>query len=219
MGFFDKAGAIGVLAGGVTGLITNIFAARLASKQRKEANRLRERAEARRVDYKTPTAITDKYNEAKMDAQGSSALQRLLEDKAQRSGADYLSQLKKGATSSSQLLNKSLEMQTVTNQQMNEAAVSGYQDQVRKEAILRDSQSEVGDYKDQEYEMNVNRPYLMDIQQSNELLGAATQNKFNAFANMGNVATSAAGMIGDGQRVGRKKRRRVRRPAPQGTPE
>lgn len=191
-------GLVSAIAGGLFGTITNLIAFRRGRKQTREGQALIDQANKERVDYTVPTAVTKATNRALLESQGGSALQRYMQEGTDRASASYLRAIKRGATSSTQALASTQKaVGGITQRGYNDAAIAGIQRRDQKQAIARGLQMQLGEYQDKAYDMNVQQPYLMNMQMGYDQLQAGNQNTFNALSNIGSILSSSAQMLPD----------------------
>ena len=132
----------------------------------------------KRPKYEIPGEIQEVAESARLMRYGRSPGLGLAEDRLAQSGANQLAGLRRGATSSTQLLSglSSIELNSnIARRGLMEADASDF---YRRDQIYRSSLGLMGQFKDKQWDYNVNQPYQDKARTKAALLGSGLKNWF-----------------------------------------
>lgn len=175
-------------------LVTSAFLnqARLGRKQRKEGEKLLNQANMMDTTYSTPSEIEDAYKRALRDAElegSNSPLTALLMNQALSNESARMGNINRYATSGAQAMAMGEQVNQETSREKNNALIAGYQEnrriKERNQDRLENMSLSLGDYRDQEYQMNVYMPWLQKFTEAQQMIASGTQNEYQGLVNLG----------------------------------
>lgn len=195
----------GAIGQGVAGTIQSVAGyrqERKASKIRKKGERLQQEAWDKRTDFEIPEEVKKNYATATNEAYAKPAVQRYMEEGADRQLANNISAVGQYSTSGADALSAVF----AANQQAlvgkNQAAVAGGQARQQNMGRMYETGNALADYRSLAWDLNVNVPFLQRLQWSQDLIGAGyagQQAGVNQFVEGQNqVGESAANFFGGG---------------------
>lgn len=182
---------IGALIGAGVQVGTSIFGAiqankakkaqiKLAEQQMDKANKLRETAEANKVDYKTPQELEDNIANAKLDlASGDNVVQAAAEQAGQ-TVANIGKAAERTATSGSQALAAVTSANVEAGKEVGAAEESAEARRAAKKRALTAANVGIAGSRDREFDINVAQPYFQAISDARQLEDAAILNRQGA---------------------------------------
>lgn len=184
------------------GIFSGISNAISGRKTRKEGEKLysqgldeRQSTLDSRQNYDLPQEVLDAYGLAKANANVSQA-QQGMERVAERTQASNLGAVRRYATSGADALAAAAGVNNQTAQELDQAQVVGAQEKLRNRAMLYDQASQIGQFRNLQYELNVQQPYLQRLQFANDKVGAGLNMKLagrqQAAAGWGQIGDSVA---------------------------
>jgi hypothetical protein len=198
---------IGAAIGAAVNIGTSIFGAIQANKARKQqlklaesqmakSNALREQAEAKRVDYKTPQELEDNIADAKADLASGDAVVQAATEQAGQTTANVGKAAERTATSGAQALAAVQSANVAAGDKIVDAEATAEQRKAAKKARLDRARAGVASSRDKEYDTNVMQPYMQAISDSRQLETAAIQNQQGAINTGAQNASNMAKTVG-----------------------
>ena len=210
---------VGLVGGGIAMLGANKAAkeqSNLAKEQMEEANKLRQEALDNRVDYRTPSEITDMLNTAKREAAQGSDLARSVAERADASLANRTQQIQRSATSGAQALAAIGAASDTATQDIASAEEKQLAIDESRKANVTQAQAVAAGFKDKEFDINVTAEFERVYGESEALKGASIQNRAAAIDSKAEGAAAIGKALGGAGKIvaenvdfggGRKKRK------------
>lgn len=204
---------LGQIIGAAINLGTSIFGSVQANKARKEqiklaesqmekSNKLRETAEANRVDYKTPQELEDNIANAKASLNAGDNLVQSAAETAGATTANVGRAAERTATSGSQALAAVQAASVESGKEVGKAAETAEERKARKRAELAAANRGIASSRDREFDVNVAQPYFQAISDARQLESASLENRQGAIdtqaqnaANLSKAAGKAGNLI------------------------
>jgi len=216
---------IGAAIGAAVNIGTAIFGARQARKAKQaqikmaeeqiaKSNALREAAEAKRVDYKSPVELEENIAEAKLDLQSGDNVVQSAQEGADARVANVGARAERVATSGAQALAAVTSAEVEAGKTVSDAEVTAEARKAEKKRALAAARSGIAGSRDREYDVNVAQPYFQAISDARQLEDASIKNQQGAVntgaqnaANMTSAVGKASELIKDVNfsRFGKKK--------------
>jgi hypothetical protein len=182
----------------------NHRAKKAAQKAQRQAESLQRKGEAqmdeawkKRTNYEIPKEIQDQYNLAGERAFAKSDIQTGMENSADRGLSNNLSAIRRYATSSNDALAAVSGAYGANQEGYNQAATAGAEQKQQNMAQYYQQGSQMGDYKNLMYDMNVNVPFLQRMEFAQGMIGAGFQGSQNARMAQAGLASDTGHAIGD----------------------
>lgn len=172
-------GAIGQGIAGSIEAVVGYRNERRASKLRKKGEKLMDEARAGRTDYEIPQEVLDSYGTAQNEAFGKPAIQRYMEENADRNLANNISAVNRYSTSGADALAAAFSANQQSQADYGQAAAAGSKMRGQNFDRMYDAANTLADYKSMAWDQNVNIPFLQKMQWAQDLYGAGYQGQID----------------------------------------
>lgn len=165
---------------GVKGTIIGIGQKKRAKKLRKKGEAMEREAYAMRTDYQIPEEVKNNYAQSQNEAYAKPAVQRYMEEGADRELANNISAVGQYSTSGADALSAAFAANQQSLVGKNQAAVAGAQARQQNMGRMYEAGNTLADYRSMAWDMNVNVPFLQRLQWAQDLQGAGYQGEIDA---------------------------------------
>lgn len=172
---------VGELISGIAGIWGGAKQRKLARKQQAQGQQYLKDAEATWKDYQTPQEMEDALTDAKNDVNSRSAIQSYLERQAEKASANNLHTIGRAATSGAQALAMANQNQMNEMSAKKNAAIQGANERDMRKNRLAQIRGQLAEFRDKEWDVNVQQKYLQKLAWGQQLQGAGLQNQFQSY--------------------------------------